>query len=257
MTSSLPENNPSPSFDSPATVGVLAGMGPAAGLDFGRLFLQACAQCLQAHGLPIKDQAYPAHWIAQLPIVDRSAALLSADAPQPLEGMVKGVAQLASVGARHIAIACNTAHAWHEAVQARVPQVEVLHIANETVAALKRQGHSQAILLATQGTYRFGLYAKAFAAQGVEYIEPQDEEKEWLMQGIYQGVKADDFALAHARFAQVGEALMQRHAGLPMVMACTEIPLAMPQLPQAANWLLIDPAQELAQTLARRAYGLA
>lgn len=241
----------------PTTVGILAGMGPAAGLDFERLFLQACSQCLQAQGMAVTDQAYPAHWLAQLPIADRTAALLDPQAAQPLEAMVQGAEQLASVGARFIAMACNTAHAWHEAVQARVPQVQLLHIAQETVAALKRQGHQQAILLATQGTYRFGLYAKAFAAQGLQIIEPQEAEKEWLMQGIYQGVKADDMALARSRFAQVGEALMQRHPGLPMVMACTEIPLAMPQLPQAADWQLIDPAQVLAHTLARCAYGMA
>ena len=60
-----------------ATVGILAGMGPAAGVDFARLFLQSCDACLLERGQPINDQAYPEHWLAQVPIVDRTRALLS------------------------------------------------------------------------------------------------------------------------------------------------------------------------------------
>ena len=33
-----------------ATVGILAGMGPAAGVDFARLFLQSCDACLLERG---------------------------------------------------------------------------------------------------------------------------------------------------------------------------------------------------------------
>jgi len=244
------------SFAAPAPVGILGGMGPAAGIDFARLFLHACAQCLHAHGQAIQDQAYPAHWLAQLPIADRTAALQDSDAPQPLSALVQGAKQLAALGARYAAIACNTAHAWHEAVQAHVPQLTVLHIARETAADLRDAGHGCAILLATQGTYRIGLYARALKNAGVACIEPDAQEKTWLMQGIYQGVKAGDFDLAQQRFVQVGQALHARHGALPLLMACTEIPLALPQAPAAQGWNLIDPAAILAQALARRAYGV-
>lgn len=238
----------------PHTVGILAGMGPAAGVDFARLFVGACEDWLRAHGRAVSDQAYPAHWMAQLPIADRTQALTDDTAPQPLAAMAQGLAQLAGLGARAVAMPCNTAHAWHAALQERVPQVELLHMPQETAAALQRQGLTRVALLATEGSYRTGLYARAFAEQGIECLLPDAGQRDWLMQGIYDGVKAGDLALAQQRFVAVGEQLRSQHGDIALAMACTEIPLALPQAPAAQGWTLIDPAAILAAALARRAY---
>lgn len=237
------------------TVGILAGMGPAAGVDFARLFVAACEDWLRSHGHAVCDQAYPAHWMAQLPIPDRTRALADGAAPQPLEAMAQGLAQLAGLGARAVAMPCNTAHAWHAALQERVPQVELLHMPRETAAALRAQGQERVALLATEGSYRIGLYEQAFAAQGIACVLPDAKARQWLMQGIYDGVKAGDMALAQQRFVAVGQALRAQHGDIALAMACTEIPLALPQAPEAQDWTLIDPAAILARALARRAYG--
>ncbi|MFT4191841.1 MAG: amino acid racemase [Comamonas sp.] len=248
---------PSPaSFDHPAPVGILAGMGPAAGVDFARLFLQACESCLREAGRPVDDQAYPEHWLAQLPVADRTAALRDPQAPQPLDGMARGLRQFQSLGVRAAAIACNTAHAWHGALRQAAPGLELLHIAHETVAELARAGHGRAVLLATRGTYDTGLYDQAFADLGMDCVLPDEADKERLMQGIYAGVKAGRMDLAQACFVQVCSALRERCGDIPLVMACTEIPLVLPFAPEAAGWTLIDPATSLAMALARQAYGL-
>src|SRR5438552_2074178 len=103
----------------PGVVGILGGMGPAAGADFVRLFVESCTQLMRAAGVPVTDQAYPEHWLAQVPVPDRSAALRTADhiPPRPLEAMKLAAARLGALGARTLAIACNTAHAWHESLQ--------------------------------------------------------------------------------------------------------------------------------------------
>ena len=239
----------------PHPVGILAGMGPAAGVDFVRLFVAACEDWLRTHGRPVIDQASPAHWMAQLPVPDRTRALADPAAPQPLEPMARGLAQLAGLGARAAAIPCNTAHAWHAALQARVPQIELLHMPRETAAALRRQGLTRVALLATQGTYRQGLYDAAFADEGITCVLPGEEAREWLMQGIYDGVKAGNLPLAQERFTAVGAQLRAAHGDIALAMACTEIPLALPQAPGAQGWTLIDPSAILAAALARRAYG--
>src|SRR6218665_2735952 len=114
-------------------VGILGGMGPAAGAAFVRLFVQACAQQMRARGEPVRDQSFPEHWLAQGPGPDRTGAVFSAvgAAPQPLEPMLQALGRLAALGSRAVAIACNTAHAWHANLQERFPQVELLHIARE------------------------------------------------------------------------------------------------------------------------------
>ncbi|MET1537370.1 aspartate/glutamate racemase family protein, partial [Burkholderia sola] len=123
----------------PRTVGILGGMGPAAGADFVRLFVQACTAHLQQQGLPVPDQAYPEHWLVQLPMPDRSAALRQD--PQsptgPAQHLLQGVGRMAALGVRSVALACNTAHAWHGQLQALFPQLHVLHSARQAALHLQ------------------------------------------------------------------------------------------------------------------------
>jgi aspartate racemase len=242
-----------------STVGILGGMGPAAGADFARLFVTACADHMRHQGIAVSDQAFPEHWLAQVPVPDRSSALGSPGfgGHQPLEPMLQAIGKLAALGATAIAVACNTAHAWHGELQKRFPQLEVLHVAREVAHTLAARGVRQVGLLATQGTYNAGLYTEAFAQAGVQCHSPLPEEREQLMHGIYSGVKVGDMGTAHSTFASVAEALAKRHGLQTLVLGCTEIPLALTSVPGMADLDLIDPAELLAQALAQRAYRLA
>ena len=101
-------------------------------------------------------------------------------------------------------------------------------IARETALELRRRGVRRAALLATQGTYRMGLYDAVLAEQGIVCLLPDAQEREWLMEGIYDGVKAGCLDLAQERFAKVARQIHGRAPDAVMVMACTEIPLALP-----------------------------
>lgn len=240
-------------------VGILGGMGPAAGADFARLFVQACADRMREQGIPVSDQAFPEHWLAQVPVPDRSTALASPGpgGHQPLDPMLQAMGRLAALGATTVAVACNTAHAWHGELQERFPQLEVLHVAREVARALAARGVAKVGLLATTGTYHAGLYDQALRQAGLQCHKPEPEERERLMHGIYQGVKAGNMALARECFVGVGEALARRHGLSTLVLGCTEIPLAVSAGPGMAGLDLIDPAALLAQALARRAYAAA
>jgi aspartate racemase len=171
--------------------------------------------------------------------------------------MLQAMGKLAALGATTIAMACNTAHAWHGALQERFPQLEVLHVAREVARTLAARGVRQVGLLATAGTYSAGLYDQAFEQAGVQCFSPLPTEREALMHGIYSGVKVGDMALAHRAFASVAEALTSRHGLQTLVLGCTEIPLALTNVPGMPNLILIDPAELLAKALAERAYRLA
>jgi aspartate racemase len=238
------------------TVGILGGMGPAAGADFVRLFVQACTERMRQRGQAVNDQAFPEHWLAQVPVPDRTQALTAVgeECSAPLEAMACALGQLETAGARAVAMACNTAHAWHATLQARFPRTELLHVAREVAAHLQALGVRDVGLMATQGTYRAGLYDTALAQAGITCHRPHEAERETLMRGIYAGVKTGDMACAQACFVEVAQRLMARHGDFALVMGCTEIPLALERAPQAAPWMLVNPAQVLAQALAERAY---
>lgn len=238
-------------------VGILGGMGPAAGADFVRLFVQACTAHLQQQGEAVHDQAYPEHWLVQLPIPDRSEALRHdpQSAVGPAQHLLQGVGRMAALGIRSVALACNTAHAWHGQLQATFPQLHVLHIARQTALQLQACGARQAIVLATTGTYDSGLYDAALAEYGIVPALPDKAGRTRLMQGIYEGVKQGDMTFATHCFGEVLAPLLQHHGNVPVVMGCTEIPLALPHAPQAYGAQLIDPSWILAQALASDAYG--
>ena len=237
-------------------VGILGGMGPAAGADFVRLFVQACTDHMHEAGVPVRDQAFPEHWLVQAPVPDRSAALNDHEGrvPSPMPALSEALDHLQDVGACAVAMACNTAHAWHAELQARHPRVELLHVAREVAVHLHRQGVREVGLMATQGTYGTGLYDRALNECGIACHRPSEADRERLMQGIYDGVKTGDLALARECFVEVGRHLRQSHGPIALIMACTEIPLALEDAPEAAGWTLVNPAAVLARALAERAY---
>ena len=231
-------------------------MGPAAGADYDRLFVQACAQQMQARGEPVRDQSFPEHWLAQVPVPDRTNALGSADngAHQPLEPMLQALGRLAALGSQAVAIACNTAHAWHARLQERFPQVELLHMAREVAQHLAGQGAGNVALMATEGTYRVRLYEQALAEAGLDCLVPLQEERRIITRGIFDGVKAGNMRLAEECFSQVALRLAERHGPVTIIMGCTEVPLGLQGSAAVAGLNLVDPAQVLAAALARRAY---
>ena len=109
--------------------------------------------------------------------------------------------------------------------------------------------------MATEGTYRTGLYDKALADAGLSCHLPLAEERRTLMRGIYDGVKAGDMRLAESCFSQVALQLVERHGPVTLVMGCTEVPLGLRGSAAVAGLSLVDPAEVLAAALATRAYG--
>ena len=250
----MPLMSASPSL--PSSVGILGGMGPAAGADFVRLFVDACTEQLQSSGTPVRDQAYPEHWLAQVPVPDRVTALQDRreGAHQPGDAMLQAIGKLAAVGVQSVAIACNTAHAWHGLLQSRFPQMDVLHAVREVAISVQARGIQRVGLLATRGTYDVGLYQQELDAVNVACLCPTDEEREQLMRGIFDGVKAGDYGLARRLFAEVALALSHRHGIQTIVMGCTEIPLALAGEASVAQLDLVNPSAVLAKALARCAY---
>jgi aspartate racemase len=239
-------------------VGILGGMGPAAGADFARLFVQACTERMHILQITVSDQAFPEHWLVQAPIPDRSLALESTnqDRDQPLTPMLQAMGKLAAVGATTVAIACNTAHAWHGALQKQFPQIEVLHIAREVAQTVASWELHEVGLLATEGTYRSALYGEALRQSGLQCHIPLAEERQCLMHGIYDGVKTGNLKLARQCFSKVAQAMVRRHGISTLIMGCTEIPLALTSVPGKHKVNLVDPAALLAQRLAQRAYAM-
>ncbi len=234
-----------------AVAGILAGMGPEAGAKFVEMFVRCCTAELDSQGTYICDQAYPEHWVAQIPFSDRSVALTSSDrgVDKLLSEFTEVTARFVKLGVTHIAIPCNTAHAWHEKLEVLFPSIEFLHIGREVAQFLTEQKITRTVLLATQGTYRSGIYQQTLALHGIVCYVPSNDAQMLLMKGIYEGVKAGDIGFAQKCFSQVAADLSEEYDCNSFILGCTEIPLAF--VAPSDECVAIDAGLVLARALAR------
>lgn len=221
-------------------LGVLGGMGPLASAQFMlRLTLLTPA---------LRDQDHiPTILWSDPRVPDRTAARL-AGGPDPLPALLRGLRGLAAAGADAIAIPCNTAHGWFEAMRAAT-NLPILHIVDAAAEDLRRVGvrEGRIGLLGTAATLEMGLYQARLGARGYGCILPEPAEMDALVTPAIAMVKANRVAEAHAPAAEAARRLAGRGAAA-VVLGCTELPLAV-----AAGPALPFPAIDTIDALARAA----
>lgn len=218
-------------------LGVLGGIGPLATVDFmGKIIRNTRAACDQDH------LELFVHSATKVP--DRTDFILGRG-PDPFPAMCTALQQLERAGATVIAIPCNTAHRWHAALQART-SATVLHIVDAVAGYLMRQGRMNGPvgLLATDGTLQAGVYQDRLARLGYACVVPGEQEQAWVMQAISL-VKAGDITGGGIILHRQAEAL-GRAGCRQVIMACTEIPVALAGYRGQATPVLLDATDALA-----------
>ena len=203
-------------------LGILGGMGPLATADFlSKLTSLTPADCDQDH---ISSVIY---CVPQIP--DRTRFILG-EGPSPMAHMRDGIESLRKMGAGAIVIPCNTAHFWHEALQAKCP-IPILHIVDAVLAKLNDMGSRQIKhvgLLATTGTLHAEIYPKRLANLGskLELLLPEDEiQQDYVMPGI-ERMKAGNRTESQRLLSKAARELAGKGAEV-IIMGCTEIPPAL------------------------------
>ena len=223
----------------PFLLGVLGGMGPLATLDFLRRLLEATPAQSDQQQIPTVVWNVPQ-------IADRQKAL-AGTGPSPLPQLLHAVEKLNQAGASHIAIPCNTAHHWYDALS-EASSAPVLHIVDATLDALSQaeEKPQRVGVIATKGTLDAGWYQERLAAQAIEVVVPTPEElAQWFVPGCY-AVKRGALVEGGELLALQANALFARGAQ-KLVLACTEVPVALEAVRAPFRHLTWDPAQALAE----------
>jgi len=221
-------------------LGVLGGMGPLASAQFMlRLTLLTPAERDQDH--------IPAVLWSDPRVPDRTAARL-AGGEDPLPWLVRGLRGLEAAGCGAVAIPCNTAHGWYEAMR-EATRLPILHIVDAAAEELRRQGVADGPVgvMGTAGTLAMRLYQDRLGSLGYACLTPGEEEMARLVTPAIAAVKANRVAEAYAPLAEAARALAARGARA-VVLGCTEIPLGI-----AAGPALPFPVVDTIDALARAA----
>lgn len=226
----------------PLRLGVLGGMGPMATVDFLRKIVALTPAATDQDHIPII-----VHNVPQIP--NRVAAILN-DGLSPLASMVKGALFLKHANVAHVAIPCNTAHAWHDEIVAATG-VRTIHIVDAVIEAMAaaeiRRG--QVGILGTAGTRAAGIYDRRLAEAGYAPVWPSPATQDALVDRAILAVKRNAIAEARGLLLQAESELMGIGIGA-MILACTEIPVALDG--QASSVLRVDSTEALAAACVRR-----
>ncbi len=222
-------------------LGVLGGMGPLASAHF------MVRLTLLTPGVDRDQDHIPAVLWSDPRVPDRTAARL-AGGEDPLPALLRGLRGLEAAGCGAVAIPCNTAHGWFDAMRAAT-RLPILHIVDAAAAELARLGvpAGPVGVMGTEGTLAMRLHQDRMEGVGYECLTPDPGTMARLVTPAIALVKANRVAEAYAPLAEAARGLVARGARA-VVLGCTEIPLGI-----AAGPPLPVPAADSIDALARAA----
>jgi aspartate racemase len=176
----------------------------------------------------------------------RPAAILSGgESPLPRLREIRD--RLLAAGATALVMPCNTAHHWHAelAADCPVPFLSIVEVGcNE---ALRQAGSGATVgVLGTRATLRTGMFNQALARLGLVPAVPTDDELERAVLPAIAAVKAGRTLQAADLLGDALDALLLRGATC-VVLACTELPLALEAAHHRSLGICIDTNRALAR----------
>jgi aspartate racemase len=225
-------------------LGVLGGMGPLASAQFMlRLTLLTPAERDQDHIPTVlwSDPRVPSRTQAEF-----------APGDDPLPWLLRGVAGLRRAGCGAIAIPCNTAHRWYDAMLSAAG-CPILHIVDAAAADLRRERIAPGVIgvVGTEATLAMRLYQDRLQRLGWDCLIPSQDEMQRLFNPAVTAVKTNRVAEAYIPLAEIVQRLANRGASA-VVLGCTEAPLGIQAGPwQTLGVTLIDTIDALARASIR------
>ena len=184
-------------------------------------------------------------------VPDRTPAILGTG-PSPLPMMLETGLNLQRAGADFIIMPCNTAHYFHDRLQAGL-KIPVLHMIRLSAEDTKRRHPevTKAGLLASDGTLASRLY-ESYGEQGIEIVAPSEESQRDVMKAIYRHIKRGDLETGGKLLHRMAHELMDAGAEA-VICGCTEVSLVLHDGDLTVP--VVDPLQILAEKAVELARG--
>ena len=224
------------------TLGVLGGMGPLATADFLRVL---------ANRTPAKcDQEHPHMILYSRPeIPDRTKCILEGNLA-PIAYLREGLSKLKEWGADVFAVPCNTSHFFLDQIINDL-KLPLVHIIDETTKQAKKVSPSGAWLMATKGTLKTNLYETHGNKLSYTFFRPDDDQQK-RVDNVIDLVKSGQTDESAVEMKEVCD-ILWRKAKLPIIAACTELPLAF-ELADLPEEMMISSINALADGCINRLY---
>ncbi|AXC50754.1 amino acid racemase [Paracoccus suum] len=138
--------------------------------------------------------------------------------------VIEAARRVADGGADFLIICCNNAHRFVSRIEAEVG-IPILHIAEASALEARRLGLDRLGLLGIRKTMESPFYADKLAEYGIETMIPNDADRTYINDKIYEELVKNVFLDNTRRgYIEVMER-MQQSGSQGVVLGCTEIPL--------------------------------
>lgn len=196
-------------------VGILGGMGPEATVHLMQMVIDAVAARDDADHVPLIVHQNPA-------VPSRIRRLIDGTGDDPGPVLAQMARDLAAAGAVALAMPCNTAHAYAEAIKQATP----LPFIDMRLATLRHLGKmlpagGRVGMLASPAVRLAGVFDQPFADAGLNQVFLQDDAP--LLALIRRVKTGDTGADVAAEFAGLAAGLADQTDHL--LVACTELSL--------------------------------
>ncbi|MCQ0969583.1 amino acid racemase [Paracoccus sp. TK19116] len=197
-------------------VGILGGMGPEATILIMQKVMAGVVAQDDADHIPLIVDQNP-----QIP--SRIAHLIEGTGDDPGPVLADAAGRLVAAGAEALAIPCNTAHHYADAIRAsvKVPLLDMIEMSVSHAANLNGAGGRIGIL-GSPAIRKVGLFDDALTRHGLTglYVEDEAASLAAIRQIKAQGPQPE----AQASLMRASAALLTRGANVQMI-ACTEFSL--------------------------------
>lgn len=220
-------------------IGVIGGMGPLATVDFVSKVLEETDAA--------DDEAHVPMLISCDPRIPKRPAAILDGAESPLPRLREIRDRLLAAGATALVMPCNTAHHWYADLTADCPVPFLSIVEAGSLEALRLAGAGATVgVVGTRATLATGMFRGALERLGLIATEPTADELERTVLPAIAAVKAGNLPTAGDLLNDVLGALARRGAA-HVVLACTELPLALAARRPAFPVICIDTNRALAR----------
>lgn len=198
----------------PRRVGILGGMGPQATVLLMERLIAATPATDDADHIPLIVDQNP-----QVP--SRIRHLIEGTGEDPAPTLVAMARRLADAGACALAMPCNTAHHYADAIRGATPLPFLDMVAASVDAARAMAAGGPVGILGSPALRRVGVFDRAFAGTGVTILWPEDEA---AMLDAIRAIKTGALEAPRAALRDASAAMLDQGARVQMI-ACTEFSL--------------------------------
>jgi aspartate racemase len=198
---------------------VIGGLGPAATADFfSRLVSRTEAS---------RDQDHLHIIIDNNPLIPDRNAARRGEGPSPAPDLAASAKRLEDAGSQILCMACNTAHAYEDAIReaVRIPFLSMISATVETT--LRRYPSAETIgILAVDACLEADLYQTALRSAGRRSATLSEAGQKAFMEAI-AAIKAGRSLTEPSQTLRVLANDLVRQGAEVVIAGCTEIPLAL------------------------------